>query len=57
MQEKECELLPVFTLEPYRAVVEDFPYYKERVVLRHCVHRYPRVSQDLWPGRSLLPTK
>jgi hypothetical protein len=57
MQKKEWELLrevlplldfmTIFTLGAYRAAVQAFPQYKEKVVvLRHGVHRYPRVSQD-----------
>jgi glycosyltransferase involved in cell wall biosynthesis len=57
MQEKEWGLLrealplldfiTVFSLGAYRAVVGAFPHYREKVVvLRHGVHRYPRVSQD-----------
>lgn len=57
METKELELLrevlplldfmTVFTLGAHRAVAKAFPRYKEKVVvLRHGVHRYPRVSQD-----------
>ena len=57
METKELELLrevlplldfmTVFTLGAHRAVAKAFPLYKEKVlVLRHGVHRYPRVSQD-----------
>jgi len=57
METKELELLrevlplldfmTVFTLGAHRAVAKAFPPYKERVlVLRHGVHRYPRVRQD-----------
>jgi glycosyltransferase involved in cell wall biosynthesis len=57
MEKKEWELLrqilplldfmTVFTAGAHRAVAKAFPPYKERVVvLRHGVHRYPRVSQD-----------
>lgn len=57
MQEKEMGLLrealplldfaTVFTQGAYRAVVEAFPHYTEKVVvLRHGVHHYPAVTKD-----------
>lgn len=57
IQEKEkellCEVLPLldfatlFTSGARLAVVEAFPHYREKVlVLRHGVHRYPKISQE-----------
>ena len=40
------DFMTVFSLGAHRAVVKAFPHCKEKVVvLRHGVHRYPRVSQ------------
>lgn len=57
MQEKEVNLLrealplldfaTVFSQGAYRAVVEAFPHYRQKVVaLRHGVHHYPTVTKD-----------
>ncbi|MBW2057490.1 MAG: hypothetical protein JRH07_13290 [Deltaproteobacteria bacterium] len=41
------DLVTVFTLGAYRAVVDAFPQYREKViVLRHGVHRYPKVAKE-----------
>ena len=40
------DLLTVFTNGAYRAVIQAFPKYREKVfVLRHGVHLYPKVNQ------------